>query len=233
MMLQTGGIDYHERISATWIERYQSASFHKRHLAFSHILSAKAKKGQRWLDAGCGAGTLSALIARHGSRVIGIDGSMGMIMQARAFCQDREAFEFHKIDNLETWRWNDDPFDGILCSSVIEYLTAPEQLISRFSDWLVPKGTLLLSVPNSWSFFRNLQKLCFSVTDGVTGKGLPRYLRYSINDFSPNAMRGILARHGFAIESLIPFGIPGRIPCPESRFVSPLLLAVATKLSDV
>src|SRR5688572_17722623 len=40
--------------------------------------------GQRWLDAGCGAGTYTRLLEEHGLEVVGVDYSLTSLRKARA-----------------------------------------------------------------------------------------------------------------------------------------------------
>lgn len=196
---------------------------------FAAALSSLPVAGQQWLDAGCGAGNLTQLLAELGAQVVGVDGSAGMVAEARRLCHEFSLATFHEIADLESWNWEGDPLDGILCSSVLEYLKAPERLVANFARWLKPGGTLLVSVPNKISFVRLAQKLSYACTKTITNKPRPAYLRYSHHQFTCGTLRAMLQRNGFNLEQFIHYGLPGPLPLPEIAFTSPLILAVAEK----
>jgi 2-polyprenyl-3-methyl-5-hydroxy-6-metoxy-1,4-benzoquinol methylase len=107
------------------------------------------------LDYGCGPGRISALLARQGFRVLGLDPSPGMISGARQQLLDSLQAEFRVCESgsLEDQK---EAFDGIVCSSVIEYEPQPAELLRRFSAALRPSGALILSFANSSSLSRAL-----------------------------------------------------------------------------
>ena len=226
------GIEFHDAIAADWEQKYRKMSFQKRESVFAHALPLNDLLSKYWLDAGCGTGTLSALLASHGAQVFGVDGSAGMIEQAELACQQFSNASFQHIGNLEEWCWKGPPLDGILCSSVLEYLNDPADMLSKFNEWLNPGGWLLVSLPNRYSLLRNFQKAAFYISKLTTRNARPEYLNYSLHDASISNLRKMLANSGFHATRITPFGTPGRLPIPESRYVSPLLLAVAQKASS-
>jgi 2-polyprenyl-3-methyl-5-hydroxy-6-metoxy-1,4-benzoquinol methylase len=105
------------------------------------------------LDYGCGPGRISAVLGRHGFRVLGVDPSPEMITVAKkknveALPVDFRICETRLMDTAEA------TFDAIVCSSVIEYEARPEQLLSRFFSALRPAGVLIISFANSRSISR-------------------------------------------------------------------------------
>src|SRR5262249_50709790 len=103
--------------------------------------------GHTIIDYGCGPGRLSLLLARSGFRVRGVDLSRGMLAQARAL--DRRGFdlEFELLDK----ELAADSCDAIVCSSVIEYVVDPEELMSQFHEALRRSGVLIISYANKSS----------------------------------------------------------------------------------
>jgi 2-polyprenyl-3-methyl-5-hydroxy-6-metoxy-1,4-benzoquinol methylase len=107
------------------------------------------------LDYGCGPGRISALLARHGYNVLGVDPSPGMISAAKQQVLDRVRARFEFCDS-----WSIDnqigAFDAIVCSSVIEYEAQPADLMCKFHRALRPSGALIVSFANSRSLSRAL-----------------------------------------------------------------------------
>jgi SAM-dependent methyltransferase len=105
------------------------------------------------LDYGCGPGRLTMMLARLGLRVRGVDTSAGMITQAKALNHEGVSVVFETIDKF------DDAlplttYDAIVCSSVIEYVADPDQLLQGFHRSLRRGGILIISYANASSYWR-------------------------------------------------------------------------------
>src|SRR5437868_6913477 len=72
--------------------------------------------------------------------------------------------KFHHVGSIEKLPFHSDSFDGILCSSVLEYVCDPGACIQEFGRVLRPRGVLLISVPNAWSIVRQALRLAHSST---------------------------------------------------------------------
>ena len=99
------------------------------------------------LDYGCGPGRISALLAGRGFRILGVDPSPAMIAASRqqrleALHVEFQLCETHPIDAQE------EAFDAIVCSSVIEYEQNPIELLRRFHAALQTSGVLIISFAN-------------------------------------------------------------------------------------
>ncbi len=106
------------------------------------------------LDYGCGPGRISALLARSGFCVRGIDPSAEMIAAASQQHLEGLQVEFQCCRNIA-----DQPsaaFDAVVCSSVIEYVVEPEKLLGEFRRVLRPDGVLIISFANRRSISRKL-----------------------------------------------------------------------------
>ncbi len=105
------------------------------------------------LDFGCGPGRLSLLLADAGFRVLGVDISHGMIAEARQLDTRGLPIEFLNIDRAEE-ALAPSTYDGIVCSSVIEYVADADSLLQGFRRSLRNPGALLISFANRASIFR-------------------------------------------------------------------------------
>ncbi len=103
-------------------------------------------RGKRILDAGCGSGIYSKLLAKKGAKVSGIEISQKMIDYAEEYCE-RFDIDFRKgsIDKLQ---YKNNFFDCILCSLVVHYLKEPERVFKEFNRVLKKDGVLVFSTNN-------------------------------------------------------------------------------------
>lgn len=156
----TAGVMYHEGLAGTWTASYTKRGFRKRLEVVTRELEDMVESGSCWLDAGCGSGILTRTLDRLGASGKAIDGSPSMVQRAREE-QNRNgragAFDFRVIETIERLRFDDASFDGVLCSSVIEYVEAPEQALHELVRVLKPGGHLFLSVANHHSLIRRVQ----------------------------------------------------------------------------
>ncbi|MCP3415206.1 class I SAM-dependent methyltransferase [Bradyrhizobium brasilense] len=158
--------------------------------------------GQRWLDAGCGTGTLSRLLAARGCDVTGVDASSEMIAAAhgrRAGGALAARLTFQQIPTIASLPFPDRSFDGALCASVLEYVPDAAQCLAEMHRVLRPRGLLLLSIPNRGSLLRRSYKLAHAASSRVSARPLFRYLAFSKFDTSPAAMQDLLRQPGLTM----------------------------------
>jgi SAM-dependent methyltransferase len=106
--------------------------------------AAQLAKGCTALDAGCGFGWGTALLAEAGAkRVFGIDASEEAISEARRRT-DRLAVELEHGE-LYSLPFDDASFDLITCFGVIEHAKDPDLTLAELRRVLRPDGVLLIS----------------------------------------------------------------------------------------
>lgn len=103
--------------------------------------------GKRILDAACGVGYGSHLIAESGAEsVVGIDVSDDAITTAkRTFSHPR--VEFVQND-IHLWENEGLPFEVILSFETIEHVSSPGEFLDGLCSQLAPGGLLICSSPN-------------------------------------------------------------------------------------
>ncbi|MBN1478102.1 class I SAM-dependent methyltransferase [Candidatus Sumerlaeota bacterium] len=100
------------------------------------------KPGERILDAGCGAGFYTRLIAGRGADVLGVDGAPAMVAAAREEGLDAQ------VHDLTTGPPPGAPYDKILCAGVLEFCESPDPVLTHLVAGLRPDGgALILMLP--------------------------------------------------------------------------------------
>jgi SAM-dependent methyltransferase len=100
--------------------------------------------GRRILDAGCGAGPLSAALRDRGAIMTGFDASAGMVELARR--RLGAGADLRVADLADPLPFPDDAFDDVVASLVLHYLKDWGPALAELRRVLRPGGRLLVSV---------------------------------------------------------------------------------------
>jgi 2-polyprenyl-6-hydroxyphenyl methylase/3-demethylubiquinone-9 3-methyltransferase len=119
----------------------------------------------------------------------------------------RDQLTFQKITTIAALPVADLSVDGILCSSVLEYVDNPGACLAEFARVLRSGGVLIITVPNRYSLVRRAQVITHRLGPLVQRECFA-FLDYSKNEYSPSEFRTVLRSHGFATDKVIPFGSP-------------------------
>lgn len=150
---------------------------------FRHCWSPSAAGGL-WLDAGCGAGTYSRLLAQHGLGVVGYDYSEPSLCRARARGYEGIAWVLGDVTRLP---FRAAAFDGVLCLGVTQAMPISAEIVREAAAVLRPGGEFWIDGLNPWA----LPHLLRSIVRRLRRQ--PPHLRYE----SPWALRTLLHAHGF------------------------------------
>jgi 2-polyprenyl-6-hydroxyphenyl methylase/3-demethylubiquinone-9 3-methyltransferase len=225
-------IQYHDRLAIDWDQRYRKASFRSRLIALAECLDGKDLGGTQWVDAGCGTGTLSRWLAERGCAVLGVDAAPKMIDSAATLANSRTGpgtLRFQQVETIARLTLDSHSADGILCSSVLEYVTDPEACLAEFARVLRPRGILVVSFPRAHSVIRRSQFTCNRLGQ-LLGKDWVPYLSYSKNQYSHTEFERMLKSHDFCLEKALSFGGPLPRWLQRSLAWGPLLMFVARKV---
>jgi 2-polyprenyl-3-methyl-5-hydroxy-6-metoxy-1,4-benzoquinol methylase len=223
-------VAYHASLADEWEHRYRKRSFQMRQTVLLESLQGWNLAGTRWLDAGCGTGTLARWLATSGCSVLGVDAASEMVAAARSAPTENysDRLSFARITTIARLALDDRSLDGILCSSVLEYVPDPGACLTEFARVLKPGGLLLVSVPNRNSAVRRMQLACHRL-GGLLGQSWCKFMDYSRHQYSRPEFERLLVQAGFTGEKLVPFGSPLPGLAQRSRHWAPLLMFVAQK----
>ncbi|MCA0181232.1 MAG: class I SAM-dependent methyltransferase [Actinobacteria bacterium] len=101
-------------------------------------------RGQRILDAGCGAGQIMSDLLLRGARVSGFDVSPAMIEIARGRLGDE--VDLRVADLGEPLPYSDNAFDVVIASLALHYVEDWASTLAELRRVLVPSGRLLVSI---------------------------------------------------------------------------------------
>ncbi len=150
---------------------------------------------QTVLDLGCGAGNVSFYLNRDGMfEVCGIDITDSYIK----FCKQRAKKE--KVDiEFKTYNgkiipYDDESFDAVVSSEVIEHVEKPKQYLQEINRVLKDDGILFLTTPNYKSFWPVLEWIAdkFSLTPKMKDE-------QHINFYNPKTLKRLLEKNSFDI----------------------------------
>jgi SAM-dependent methyltransferase len=132
-------------------------------------LWVRGKPGERWLDAGCGAGSYSRLLLERGVEVVGIDYSLPTILKARARTVRKGTYAVADVRRLP---FRLGSFDGVLCFGVMQALGDTAPALQELADQSAASGQVWVDALNRWCFVY----LWDTVKRKIAGR--PRHLRY-------------------------------------------------------
>jgi 2-polyprenyl-6-hydroxyphenyl methylase/3-demethylubiquinone-9 3-methyltransferase len=224
-------VAYHRSLAFDWEHRYQRRSFQMRQTVLLQCLRGHDVSGSVWLDAGCGTGTLSRCLAERGCSVLGVDAASEMVVAANQFARSQnysDRLSFIRIQTIARLALDDRSLDGVLCSSVLEYVPDPIACLNEFARILKPGGMLLVSVPHRNSVVRRMQLACHHLGP-LVGQTWCKFLDHSRHQYSTSEFERLLLAAGFSVEKLLPFGSP--LPRVARRIChwAPLLMFLARK----
>ncbi len=134
-----------EKIGEFWQPRRRKCYYWERRLLLESLqkLSRHALRG-RLLDVGCGRKPYHALFADHVESYWGVDFPVTMVNSYKSATQ-ADAFA-----NCLELPFQNDSFDTVLSTQVLEHVPDPRLLIAEMARVLRPGGVLILSAPMTW-----------------------------------------------------------------------------------
>jgi len=148
--------------ASTWWDEQKgwAAGLHKMNpIRADYFVSAFNKnfgefsKSKKYLDIGCGGGILSEEIARRGFDVTGIDFSPSSIEAAKQHAAKMNLTNVkYIVGNAYSLPFEDESFDGVIMSDVLEHIHDLQKAIKEISRVLKPNGIFVFDTINRTLF---------------------------------------------------------------------------------
>lgn len=157
------------------------------------------RKGEDVLDLGCGTGELTARIADHGARVVGVDASESMLAGARRSFPSLDV----RLGDGHALPFEQE-FDGVFSNAALHWMTRPDEVVHGVRRALRPAGRFVFEMPEETSIARTLDAFDRGLVD-VVGRPFDRG-RWYFARLGDQASR--LERAGFQVVSAHSFERP-------------------------
>ncbi len=135
-----------ERFTPECVREISYEHWHR--YAFAQSLAV----GRRVLDAACGEGYGSALMARSAAQVLGVDIGADAVAHARQRYGGAANLAFEQGDCTVLDHLPAAAFDLIVSFETLEHVEAQERMLDGFARLLAPGGLLLVSTPDKHTY---------------------------------------------------------------------------------
>jgi 2-polyprenyl-3-methyl-5-hydroxy-6-metoxy-1,4-benzoquinol methylase len=146
----------------------------------------------RVLDVGCGNGYLCGKFLERGAKVVGVDLSVEGIEFARAKYPSGR-FEFIAADDNVLKELNEDPFDLVVSTEVVEHLYRPRRWANACFTALKPGGRFICTTP----YHGYLKNLALSLLGKWDAHANPLWDGGHIKLWSRQTLFALLTEAGF------------------------------------
>lgn len=126
-----------------------SVALHRREL--NEWLQPCMRNNDRFLDLGCGTGTLLSAAAREGWQGIGIDASMTLLVIARQLILENGGQPELAAAFAEALPLADNAVSGVISLDVIEHVDNPAPYLREINRVTKPGGVFAMATPNRFS----------------------------------------------------------------------------------
>lgn len=115
------------------------------HVFFNECLKDENLTGKKLLDAGCGTGWFSKKAVECGADVTSMDLGENLLNEVAKKCVTKRV-----VGSILEMPFDDNTFDYVISSEVIEHTPAPYLAIREIYRVLKPGGKMVLSTPNQF-----------------------------------------------------------------------------------
>ncbi len=131
------------------------------------------------LNAGCGSGELSIILAKRGYTVVGFDLDNDYIDLANKNVKKMKLKNCNfVVSSIEDYK-SEIKYDAVIATDVLEHIENDRNAFKKLLSFIKPRGTVIITVPAGQYLF------------GFHDEQLGHYRRYSIDSFNKIVPRGL------------------------------------------
>lgn len=188
---------FHDYNNQDSLWRYQHR---QRAKIISEQINKLARFKSSFLDAGAGRGAYSNFATNKFCKVYVFELDNNELLSAKKNLKQKSKtkFIFDNVDLREIPLKNDS-IDVIVLSEVIEHIKQEEKALKEIYRILKPNGKIVFSMPNTWSFYWQHQKLLFKYGRANNLNGYSDWEAKRHFSFSFLAIRNMVKREKFNI----------------------------------
>lgn len=161
------------------------------------IIANIIKPSTKLLDIGCNAGLLGKELLKKNVFCDGIDINKKLLNKAKKYYKS-----VYKIDLSTDFVFNQNKYDYIVMSDILEHLPRPDITLQKFKKNLKKNGFLITSIPNVARFELRLKHL-FGNFDYKPGIMSQDHLRF----FTKKSASELITNADYKIVKIIPTGL--------------------------
>jgi 2-polyprenyl-3-methyl-5-hydroxy-6-metoxy-1,4-benzoquinol methylase len=149
----------------------------------------------RLLDIGAGRGEVLIAARELGREAVGIEPSASFA----EYAAERSGFKIRR-EPVEQCGFDDESFDVVILSAVLEHLYNPDETIAEIARILRKGGALFVDVPNESGLYFRFGNLYQKLRRRNWSVNLaPTFEPFHVFGFNPRSLRAILAKHGLSV----------------------------------
>lgn len=188
---------FHDYNNPDSLWRYQHR---QRAKIISEQIDKRARFKSSFLDAGAGRGAYSNFANNRFNKVyvFELDNNELLFAKKNLKQTSKTKFIFNNVDLKEIPLQNES-IDFIVLSEVIEHIKQEEKALKEIYRVLKPDGKIVFSMPNSWSFYWQYQRLLFKYGRANNLKGYSDWEAKRHFSFSFFAIRKLIKSEKFKI----------------------------------
>lgn len=126
----------------------------------AQVVIENTPKGGALLDLACGDGTITKMMERHFSKIVGVDGSEKHLKIAKTKLPN---LEFHS-SLIEEFEYSQ-KFDTITLLCLLEHVIDPILILKKAASFLKKDGIMIVQVPNALACNRVIARIMGTLKD--------------------------------------------------------------------
>ena len=211
--------EYYEKEASVYneefyLKREEYPTLRYRHNYILHMISEiSLPDTAKILDVGCGPGEMIKDLAKHNWKIYGVDIAKEMVEIASERINPELLNKGQVVigeGDIENLQFEDDLFDVIICSGVIEYLKDDILWLKEISRVLKTNGYLIINITNKYSVRKwttpfvefikskkNIYNALNLVKEKILHKGKLHYFPFRSRVHSPNGFDNYMYKNNF------------------------------------